>query len=369
MTEISSAVSESLQSVGSAAKSSPRRHHDRSIGTEVTEVASRIRGLAEVLDQQRKATTEISQNVFRIYEKASKSNDELRSINERLVGVRDGRSARLRRCARSAPRGGLRSFASSRMPCRGSASSRSCCSARPSLRRCSRSARPGTSRSPGDRRTDAPARSSCRRPQAPSRHRRPAGKDPRGRRISWQVGRGDTGLHSVGRGHQGRDQDRDLSPRTGRARGSLTGCFSLTLQQRSREVSRSSCRCERRRAGVMLASGRMERTADASPLRRASGISSSSSQKRRRCRAQCSKDFRRCDSLRGPPRNARAGSLFLRRAFSRAARRAFPKGQVATIRRGDGQQPGSEQICNVGCRRISMLRPMMTIERGGWPIA
>ena len=87
MTEISSAVSESLQSVGSGSEIvSNVGTTIESIGTEVSEVATRIRGLAEVLDQQRKATTEISQNVFRISEKASKSKDELRSINERLVG-------------------------------------------------------------------------------------------------------------------------------------------------------------------------------------------------------------------------------------------------------------------------------------------
>ncbi len=86
MTEISAAVSESLQSVGSGSDIvSNVGTTIESIGSEVTEVASRIRGLADVLDQQRKATTEISQNVFRISEKATKSKDELRNINERLV--------------------------------------------------------------------------------------------------------------------------------------------------------------------------------------------------------------------------------------------------------------------------------------------
>ncbi|HYD15651.1 MAG TPA: hypothetical protein VEA77_04565, partial [Hyphomicrobium sp.] len=51
---------------------------------EVAEVAERIRGLSNVLEQQRAATTEITQNVVRISEKATKSKDEVQKIGKRL---------------------------------------------------------------------------------------------------------------------------------------------------------------------------------------------------------------------------------------------------------------------------------------------
>jgi methyl-accepting chemotaxis protein len=55
-----------------------------SMGDEVSEVAERIRGLSNVLEQQRAATTEITQNVVRISEKATKSKDEVQKIGKRL---------------------------------------------------------------------------------------------------------------------------------------------------------------------------------------------------------------------------------------------------------------------------------------------
>ena len=94
MREISHAVTDSLKSVtsGSAVVTQVGTIIE-SMGDEVAEVADRIRGLSNVLEQQRAATTEITQNVVRISEKAVKSKDEVQKIGERL----DGCDAILRR--------------------------------------------------------------------------------------------------------------------------------------------------------------------------------------------------------------------------------------------------------------------------------
>ena len=87
MREISHAVTDSLKSVtsGSAVVTQVGTIIE-SMGDEVAEVADRIRGLSNVLEQQRAATTEITQNVVRISEKAVKSKDEVQKIGERLDG-------------------------------------------------------------------------------------------------------------------------------------------------------------------------------------------------------------------------------------------------------------------------------------------
>ena len=87
MREIRHAVTDSLKSVtsGSAVVTQVGTIIE-SMGDEVAEVADRIRGLSNVLEQQRAATTEITQNVVRISEKAVKSKDEVQKIGERLDG-------------------------------------------------------------------------------------------------------------------------------------------------------------------------------------------------------------------------------------------------------------------------------------------
>lgn len=85
MREIRHAVADSLKSVtsGSAVVTQVGTIIE-SMGDEVAEVAEKIRGLSDVLEQQRAATTEITQNVVRISEKAVKSKDEVQKIGERL---------------------------------------------------------------------------------------------------------------------------------------------------------------------------------------------------------------------------------------------------------------------------------------------
>lgn len=87
MREIRHAVADSLKSVtsGSAVVTQVGTIIE-SMGDEVAEVADRIRGLSNVLEQQRAATTEITHNVVRISEKAVKSKDEVQKIGERLDG-------------------------------------------------------------------------------------------------------------------------------------------------------------------------------------------------------------------------------------------------------------------------------------------
>ena len=85
MREIRQAVADSLKSVGSgSAVVTQVGTIIESMGDEVAEVAERIRGLSNVLEQQRAATTEITHNVVRISEKATKSKDEVAKIGKRL---------------------------------------------------------------------------------------------------------------------------------------------------------------------------------------------------------------------------------------------------------------------------------------------
>jgi methyl-accepting chemotaxis protein len=87
MKEIDEAVKDSLKSVASGSEVVTQVGTIiESVGHEVAEVAQRIRGLSDVLSQQRAATTEITQNVLRISEKASKSKDEVEAIGGRLQG-------------------------------------------------------------------------------------------------------------------------------------------------------------------------------------------------------------------------------------------------------------------------------------------
>jgi methyl-accepting chemotaxis protein len=87
MKEINEAVQDSLKSVASGSEVVTQVGTIiESVGHEVAEVAQRIRGLSDVLSQQRAATAEITQNVLRISEKASKSKDEVESIGARLGG-------------------------------------------------------------------------------------------------------------------------------------------------------------------------------------------------------------------------------------------------------------------------------------------
>ncbi len=85
MREIRHAVADSLKSVSSgSAVVTQVGTIIESMGDEVAEVAEKIRGLSNVLEQQRAATTEITQNVVRISEKAVKSKDEVQKIGKRL---------------------------------------------------------------------------------------------------------------------------------------------------------------------------------------------------------------------------------------------------------------------------------------------
>src|SRR5688572_21962790 len=85
MREIRHAVADSLKSVASGSSVVTQVGTIiQSMGDEVAEVAERIRGLSNVLEQQRAATTEITQNVVRISEKATKSKDEVQKIGKRL---------------------------------------------------------------------------------------------------------------------------------------------------------------------------------------------------------------------------------------------------------------------------------------------
>jgi methyl-accepting chemotaxis protein len=54
------------------------------VGDEVSEVAERVRGLSDLLQKQRSAMREISENVGRISEKANKTKDEVGAIGSRL---------------------------------------------------------------------------------------------------------------------------------------------------------------------------------------------------------------------------------------------------------------------------------------------
>jgi predicted nucleic acid-binding Zn-ribbon protein len=85
MTEIRHAVSDSLKSVASGSSVVTQVGTIiESLGDEVAEVAERIRSLSNVLEQQRAATSEITHNVVRISEKATKSKDEVQKIGKRL---------------------------------------------------------------------------------------------------------------------------------------------------------------------------------------------------------------------------------------------------------------------------------------------
>ncbi len=85
MREIRGAVADSLKSVASGSSVVTQVGTIiESMGDEVAEVAERIRSLSNVLEQQRAATTEITHNVVRISEKATKSKDEVQKIGKRL---------------------------------------------------------------------------------------------------------------------------------------------------------------------------------------------------------------------------------------------------------------------------------------------
>jgi methyl-accepting chemotaxis protein len=85
MREITGAVKESLQSVntGTATVTQVSTIME-GVGDEVSEVAERVRGLSDLLQKQRSAMTEISENVGRISEKANKTKDEVGAIGGRL---------------------------------------------------------------------------------------------------------------------------------------------------------------------------------------------------------------------------------------------------------------------------------------------
>ena len=90
MNEIRTAVHESLQSVGSGSEVVTQVGTIiQSIGDEVSEVSQRIRGLSDMLLQQRAATQEITQNVLKISDKAAKSRDEVESITKKLLGCEE----------------------------------------------------------------------------------------------------------------------------------------------------------------------------------------------------------------------------------------------------------------------------------------
>lgn len=85
MREIRLAVADSLKSVSSGSSVVTQVGTIiESMGDEVAEVAERIRSLSNVLEQQRAATAEITHNVVRISEKATKSKDEVAKIGKRL---------------------------------------------------------------------------------------------------------------------------------------------------------------------------------------------------------------------------------------------------------------------------------------------
>ena len=85
MSEISSAVKDSLKFVGSGgAVVKQVGTIIEGVGDEVSELSGRIRGLSDVLQQQRTATAEIARNVLRISEKATKTKDEVETIGRRI---------------------------------------------------------------------------------------------------------------------------------------------------------------------------------------------------------------------------------------------------------------------------------------------
>lgn len=85
MNEISIAVKESLKSVESGSQVIRQVSSIiQNVGDEVSEVAERIRSLFNLIQQQEAATSEISQNVVQISEKASKNKDEVEQIGKRL---------------------------------------------------------------------------------------------------------------------------------------------------------------------------------------------------------------------------------------------------------------------------------------------
>jgi methyl-accepting chemotaxis protein len=85
MDGIKAAVKDSLKSVsaGSAVVKQVSTIIE-GVGDEVSEIADRIRGLSDLLQQQRAATAEIARNAARISEKAIKTRDEVAAIGRRL---------------------------------------------------------------------------------------------------------------------------------------------------------------------------------------------------------------------------------------------------------------------------------------------
>jgi uncharacterized protein YoxC len=84
---IGTAVNDSLKSVGKgSAVVKQVGTIIEGVGADVSEVADRIRGVSDLLSQQRAATAEIAQNTLRISEKAAKTKDEVAAIGQRLQG-------------------------------------------------------------------------------------------------------------------------------------------------------------------------------------------------------------------------------------------------------------------------------------------
>ena len=84
--EIRDTVAESLQSVSKGGHTvSQVGHIIQAAGDEMMSISGRIRGLSDLLSQQRLATSEISSGAIKIAEKAAKIDTEVAAITDRLV--------------------------------------------------------------------------------------------------------------------------------------------------------------------------------------------------------------------------------------------------------------------------------------------
>lgn len=84
MAEISNAVTDSRKAVSEGTSVVKQVGAIiENAGYEMSDVANNIRGLSELLEQQRAATGEISQNIVRISDKAKKTRDEVDGIKQR----------------------------------------------------------------------------------------------------------------------------------------------------------------------------------------------------------------------------------------------------------------------------------------------
>lgn len=84
--EIRDTVAESLQSVSKGGHTvSQVGHIIQAAGDEMMSISGRIRGLSDLLSQQRLATNEISSGAIKIAEKAAKIDTEVAAITDRLV--------------------------------------------------------------------------------------------------------------------------------------------------------------------------------------------------------------------------------------------------------------------------------------------